>query len=71
MRTVRTATAAGAAALALAGQGPGLRITVEPVLLTQRALREGGARTIADLNTRIPAFGRSEAASAAWIPQPR
>lgn len=60
-----------AAALALAGQGPGPRITVEPVLLTQGALREGGVRTIADLNARIPAFGRSEAASAPWIPQPR
>ncbi|SFL39297.1 substrate-binding domain-containing protein [Methylobacterium pseudosasicola] len=60
-----------AAALALAGQDLGPRITVEPILLTQGALREAGVKTIADLNARIPAFGHSEAATAPWIPQPR
>lgn len=60
-----------AAALAVAGQDPGHQITVPPTLLTQAALRASGARTVQDLEARIPAFGHSEAATAPWIPQPK
>ena len=60
-----------AAALAIAGQVPGHQITVQPTLLTQAALREAGVKTVGDLNAKIPAFGRSDAATAAWIPEPK
>ncbi len=60
-----------AAALAVAGQDPGHQVTVQPVLLTQGALREAGVRTVDDLNAKLPAFARSDAAAAPWIPQPR
>ncbi len=60
-----------AAALAVAGQDPGHAITVQPTLLTQEALRAAGVRTVEDLNARIPAFGRSDAATAPWIPLPK
>jgi len=59
-----------AAALELAGQDPGHNIIVEPTLLTQAALRDGGIHTIEDLNAKLPAFGHSAAATAAWIPVP-
>lgn len=57
-----------AAALSLAGQDPGHNIVVEPVLLTQKALRDAGIHTVEDLNAKLPAFGHSDAATAAWIP---
>ncbi|WP_442916022.1 substrate-binding domain-containing protein [Lichenihabitans sp. Uapishka_5] len=58
-----------AASLAVAGQDPGHRITVEPTLLTQTTLRQAGVKTVEDLNAKIPAFGHSDAATAAWIPE--
>ncbi|MBV8621807.1 MAG: substrate-binding domain-containing protein [Curvibacter sp.] len=59
-----------ALALTLAGQDPGHRVVVEPTLLTQKQLREAGVRTVEDLDAKLPAFGQSQAASAAWIPKP-
>lgn len=56
-----------AAALAVAGQDPGARIVVEPTLLTQKALKDSGAATIEELSAKIPAFGKSAAATASWI----
>ncbi len=56
-----------AAALAVAGQDPGARIVVEPTLLTQKALDDSGVATIEDLSAKIPAFGKSNAATAPWI----
>ena len=57
-----------AAALAVAGQDPGHDIVVQPTLLTQEALRSANIHTIEDLNAKLPAFGHSDAATAAWIP---
>jgi simple sugar transport system substrate-binding protein len=57
-----------AAAILAAGGDPGHNITVEPVLLTQSALRSAGVRTVQELSAKIPAFGKSSAATAAWIP---
>lgn len=56
-----------AAALAVAGQDPGAIIVVEPTLLTQKALKDSGAATIEELSAKIPAFGKSAAATASWI----
>lgn len=56
-----------AVALAIAGQNPGRRLVVEPTLLTQKALRDAGVKTIEELSAKLPAFGRSEAATAPWI----
>jgi len=59
--TVRTA------ALSIAGQDPGRRVVVEPVLLTQKQLREAGVKTVEELSAKLPAFGKSEAATAPWM----
>jgi simple sugar transport system substrate-binding protein len=56
-----------AAALAVAGQDLGGTIVVEPTLLTQKALSDSGVATIEDLSAKIPAFGKSTAATAPWI----
>ena len=58
-----------AAALAAAGVDPGHNIVVEPVLLTQKALKESGVTTVEELSAKLPAFGKSSAATAAWIPE--
>jgi simple sugar transport system substrate-binding protein len=57
-----------AAALLLAGIDPGHNVVVTPVLLTQADLRAAGIHTVEDLNAKLPAFGQSSAATAAWIP---
>ncbi len=59
-----------AAALAVAGQDLPHDIVVAPTLLTQAALRAADIHTIEQLNAKLPAFGHSPAATAAWIPQP-
>ena len=56
-----------AVALAIAGQDPGHRLVVEPVLLTQKQLREAGVKTVEDLSAKLPAFGQSNVATANWI----
>jgi simple sugar transport system substrate-binding protein len=58
-----------AAALLVAGQDPGHTIVVKPTLLTRTALLAGGIKTVEDLNAKLPAFGHSDAATAAWIPE--
>ncbi len=58
-----------AAALLVAGQDPGHQIIVEPVLLTQKGLRDLGAATVEELSAKLPAFGKSNAATAGWIPE--
>jgi simple sugar transport system substrate-binding protein len=55
------------AALSIAGQDPGRRVTVEPVLLTQKQLRDAGVKTVEELSAKLPAFGQSQAATAPWI----
>jgi simple sugar transport system substrate-binding protein len=57
-----------AAALLVAGQDPGHNIIVKPVLITQKELRDAGIKTVEDLNAKLPSFGKSEAATAPWIP---
>lgn len=57
-----------AAALAVAGEDPGHAIVVEPILLTQAALRDAGVESVEELSAKLPAFGRSTSATAAWIP---
>lgn len=59
-----------AAALAVAGQDVPHDIVVAPTLLTQATLREADVHTIEQLNAKLPAFGHSQAATAAWIPNP-
>ena len=57
-----------AIALLIAGQDPGHNIIVKPTLITQKDLIDNGIKTIEDLNTKLPAFGKSDAATAPWIP---
>jgi simple sugar transport system substrate-binding protein len=63
------AAAIRAAALAVAGQDPGHNIVVEPALLTQADLRKAGVTTVDELKAKVPAFAKSAAATAAWIPE--
>jgi simple sugar transport system substrate-binding protein len=41
---------------------------VKPVLITQKDLRDNAIKTVEDLDAKLPAFGKSDAASASWIP---
>ena len=54
-------------ALSIAGKDPGHNVTVDPVLLTQKQLRDAGVKTVEDLSAKLPAFGKSNAATASWI----
>jgi len=58
-----------AAAIAVAGGDPGHQIIVEPTLLTQASLKSAGVTTIEELAAKVPAFGKSSAATAQWIPE--
>jgi simple sugar transport system substrate-binding protein len=58
-----------AAAIAVTGGDPGHSIVVEPTLLTQKSLRDAGVTTVEELSVKLPAFGKSSAATAAWIPE--
>jgi simple sugar transport system substrate-binding protein len=55
-------------ALLIAGQDPGKLIEVKPFLITQDQLNKNDIRTIADLDAKLPGFGSSDQATAAWIP---
>ncbi|SIQ42639.1 monosaccharide ABC transporter substrate-binding protein, CUT2 family [Rhizobium sp. RU35A] len=57
-----------AAALQLAGENVPHQIVVDPVLVTQKDLREAGVNTIEELAKKIPAFSTSTAVTASWIP---
>jgi simple sugar transport system substrate-binding protein len=63
------ATSIRAAALLVAGQDPGHSIVVDPVLLTQKSLRDAGVSSVDQLSAKVPAFGKSSAATAGWIPE--
>jgi simple sugar transport system substrate-binding protein len=55
-------------ALLIAGQDPGKLIEVKPFLITQDQLNKNDIKTIADLDAKLPGFGSSDQATAAWIP---
>jgi simple sugar transport system substrate-binding protein len=57
-----------AVALLIAGQDPGKVIEVSPYLITQDELNKNDIKTVADLDTKLPGFGSSDQATAAWIP---
>ena len=57
-----------AVALLIAGQDPGKIIEVKPFLITQDQLVKNDIKTISDLDTKLPGFGSSDQAVAAWIP---
>ncbi|MDO1583796.1 substrate-binding domain-containing protein [Rhizobium oryzicola] len=57
-----------AAALQLAGENVPHQIVVDPVLVTQKDLRDAGVNTIEELAKKIPAFSTSTAVTASWIP---
>ncbi|WP_312807517.1 substrate-binding domain-containing protein [Agrobacterium cavarae] len=57
-----------AAALQIAGQQVPAKVVVDPVLVTQKQLRDADVKTIEDLAKKIPAFSTSAVATASWIP---
>ncbi|POO55722.1 substrate-binding domain-containing protein [Agrobacterium rosae] len=57
-----------AAALQIAGEQVPSKVVVEPVLVTQKQLRDAKVETIEDLAKKIPAFSTSAAVTASWIP---
>ena len=57
-----------AVALLIAGQDPGKLIEVKPLLITQEELNKNDIKTVSDLDSKLPGFGSSDQAVAAWIP---
>ncbi|WP_028536409.1 substrate-binding domain-containing protein [Paludibacterium yongneupense] len=57
-----------ALALSIAGINPGRHIAVKPTLITRADLDRLDIKTVEELSARLPAFGTSDAARAAWIP---
>jgi len=57
-----------AVALLIAGQDPGKLIEVKPLLITQEELDKNDIKTVSDLDSKLPGFGKSDQAAAAWIP---
>lgn len=57
-----------AAALQIAGEQVPAKVIVDPVLVTQKQLRDANVNTIEDLAKNIPAFSTSGVATASWIP---
>ncbi|RWX81252.1 sugar ABC transporter substrate-binding protein [Neorhizobium lilium] len=57
-----------AAALQIAGETVPHQIIVDPVLVTQKQLRDANVKTIEDLAKKIPSFSTSSAVTASWIP---
>ena len=60
-----------ALALDIAGQFPGRSVLLKPTLVTRDDLLKNDIKTIEDLQSKFPAFLKSNAATAAWIPQTR
>ncbi len=58
-------------AMLLAGEDPGHRIAVPPTLITRALLDKLDVNTVEQLEAKLPAFGRSDAATAAWMPSAR
>jgi len=57
-----------AVSLAIAGQFPGRSVMLKPTLVTRDDLLKNKIATIEDLQKKFPAFQKSDAATAAWIP---
>ena len=58
-------------AMLLAGEDPGRQIAVPPTLITRALLDKLDVNTVEQLEAKLPAFGRSDAATAAWMPSAR
>ena len=57
-----------AVSLAIAGEFPGRSVLLQPTLVTRDDLVDNGISTIEDLQQKFPAFLKSDAATASWIP---
>ncbi|NEI73866.1 substrate-binding domain-containing protein [Rhizobium lusitanum] len=57
-----------AVSLAIAGQFPGRSVLLQPTLITRDDLVNNKIGTIEELQQKFPAFLKSDAATAAWIP---
>ncbi|MCP8894394.1 substrate-binding domain-containing protein [Shinella daejeonensis] len=57
-----------AVSLAIAGQFPGRSVLLQPTLVTRDDLVDNGISTIEELQQKFPAFLKSDAATADWIP---
>jgi simple sugar transport system substrate-binding protein len=57
-----------AVSLAIAGAFPGRSVLLQPTLVTRDDLVGNGIATIEDLQQKFPAFLKSDAATAPWIP---
>lgn len=57
-----------AVSLSVAGQFPGQSVLLKPTLITRDDLVKNQIVTIEDLQKKFPAFQKSDAATAAWIP---
>lgn len=59
-----------AVSLDIANQFPGPSVLLKPTLVTRDDLLQNDIKTVEDLQEKFPAFLKSDAAAAAWIPQP-
>jgi simple sugar transport system substrate-binding protein len=59
-----------ALALLIAGQDPGKIIEVKPFLITREELDKNDIKTVQDLDKKLPGFGQSDQATAAWLAGP-
>ncbi|OLP46309.1 substrate-binding domain-containing protein [Rhizobium oryziradicis] len=57
-----------AVSLAIAGQSPGRSVLLKPTLITRDDLVNNKIGSIEELQQKFPAFLKSDAATAAWIP---
>ncbi|MBB4006913.1 substrate-binding domain-containing protein [Allorhizobium taibaishanense] len=57
-----------AVSLDIAGQFPGRSVLLQPTLITRDDLTKNNIGTIEDLQKKFPAFQKSDAATASWIP---
>lgn len=57
-----------AVSLDIAGQFPGKSVLLKPKLITRDDLTKNAIGTIEDLQKKFPAFQKSDAATASWIP---
>jgi len=57
-----------AVSLAVAGQNPGHSVLLKPTLITRDDLVNNKIGSIEELQQKFPAFLKSDAATAAWIP---
>jgi len=60
-----------ALALDIAGRFPGRSVMLEPTLVTRDDLVKNNISTIEELQAKFPAFRKSDAATAPWIPAPK